>query len=336
MTSPEWVDRDFYADLGVSAQASQEDIKKAYRRLARQYHPDANPGDTDAEERFKRVSEAYTVLSDADKRAEYDQTRRLAANGAGTRAGASRSGGPTGFDPRGFGTSTAGSSTFDLSDLLGSGGAGMGMGDAQALFDSLFGGAGPTTGSRRGTSAPRRGADLHAELTLDFRTAVRGGTLPVQLADESGTRARHVRIPAGVTDSQTLRLRGQGRSPGPQGAAGDLYVRLHVTPDAVFDRRGNDLTLTLPVTLPELVFGAQVSVPTLDGTVTVRVPADSKPGQVLRVRGHGIPSDKPSDLLVTLQPTMPTQHNQAAREALHAYAEATRDFDPRAELQRAR
>ncbi|AXB43316.1 DnaJ C-terminal domain-containing protein [Amycolatopsis albispora] len=305
MSSPEWFDRDFYADLGVSPGAPADEIKKAYRRLARRYHPDANPGDEGAEARFKAVSEAYTVLSDPGKRAEYDEARRFAASGA-ARGGS-------------VGTATGGS-FFDLGDLFGSGRGGMGMADAQALFDSLFG-----TGT-----APRRGADLEAELTLDFRTAARGTTLP--LTDDSGTRGGQVRIPAGVTDGQRIRLRGQGEPGGPHGVPGDLYLRIHVTPDPVFDRDGDDLLVSLPVSVPELVFGATVAVPTLDGSRNVRVPADSKPGRTLRLRGHGIRREhgRPGDLLVTLRAALPERHDRRAREALRAYADATRDFDPRA------
>ncbi|MFC4000925.1 DnaJ C-terminal domain-containing protein [Prauserella oleivorans] len=328
MPSQEWVDRDFYADLGVSPDASVEEIKRAYRRLARRYHPDANPGDAEAEERFKAVSEAYTVLSDPDKRAQYDQVRRLAAAGSGN-----ASSGP------GFGAGQArggptGTTFVDLGDLFGVGGAGMGLRDAEALFDSLFGNA---TGRRGWHTAPQQSLDVEAELTLDFRTAVRGGTVTVELTDESGSRTREVRIPAGVTDGQRLRLRGQGHSAGRQGPTGDLYVRLRVLPDPVFGRSGNDLTLTLPVTVPELVLGGQVTVPTLDGTVAVRIPADSRPGRTLRVRGRGVPAPHGAgDLLLTLDVALPEQHNPAARDALRAYAEATRDFQPRRALDRPR
>lgn len=324
MASPEWLDRDFYADLGVSTEASAEEIKKAYRQLARQNHPDANQGDADAEARFKTVSEAYTVLSDPEKRAEYDQARQMAATGA--------RGAGFGSGWQESGPATGGRSEYvDLGDLFG-GGAGMGMGDAQALFDRLFDdapfGAGPGRNQRQG-------ADVEAELTLDFRTAVRGDTLALQLTGPAGTRTRQVRIPAGVLDGQRIRLRGQGESAA-GGPAGDLYVRLHVEPDQVFGRSGADLTLVLPVTVPELVFGTTVDVPTLDDTVSIRVPPQSTSGRVLRVREHGIPHGKQrnGDLLVTLEAAVPEQHDQDALEALRAYAEATADFDPRAGLRR--
>lgn len=324
MASPEWLERDFYADLGVSSNASADELKKAYRRLARQNHPDTNPDDADAEARFKSVSEAYTVLSDPEKRAEYDQARQMAAaGGRGAAAGAGRGG---------FGTRAGAREEFvDLGDLFGSGG--MGMGDAQSLFDRLF-----EEHSFGGGQAQRRppGVDLEAELTLDFRTAVRGGTLPLQLSGPSGTRTQQVRIPAGVTDGQRIRLRGQGQAAAAGAPAGDLYVRLHIEPDPVFGREGAALTLTLPVSVPELVFGATVTVPTLDETVSVRVPPQSSPGRVLRVRGHGIPrgTGQWGDVLVTLRVALPERHGQDATEALRAYAEATADFDPRAELHR--
>lgn len=300
MSGRDWPDRDLYADLGVSPDASEEEIKKAYRRLARQYHPDANPEDPEAEERFKAVSEAYTVLSDPDERARYDRARRSPGGGP---APGSRTGGPE--------------SVFDLDDLFG------GPVDAASLFERLFHvGAGP-----------QRGPDLEADVTVDFRTAVRGTTLPLRVTEEAGTRTLHVRIPPGITHGQRVRLRGEGRPGRREGPRGDLYVRVLVTPDPVFGRRGNDLTLSVPVTLPELVFGARITVPTLDSSVDLRVPANSQPGRTLRVRHEGVPDSRgPGDLLVTLEVAVPRRHNRAARKALRAYADAIGDVDPRAGL----
>lgn len=330
MTSEQWADRDFYADLGVSPEASAEQIRRAYRRLARRYHPDANPGDEDAEQRFKAVSEAYTVLSDPDKRAQYDQTRRWAAGGAGA----------AGSHTFGTGARTGGSrgSYVDLGDLFGHGGSGMGMADAHALFERLFGGGPTTSTGRPRSSAPwpdidNTGVDMDVELELDFRTAVRGGTITVQVGDETGGHTQRIRIPPGVSDGQRLRLPGQTDALGRHGTVGELYARIQVRPDEVFGRRGDDLTLTLPVTLPELVLGTQVTVPTLDGTVRVRIPAGSAPGRTLRLPGHGVPGHgRSGDLLVTLNIAVPEHHNHAARQALRTYAEATGDFDPRRTL----
>ena len=387
MSAREWIEKDFYAELGVSSSATAEDIKKAYRKLARELHPDANPGDARAEARFKSVSEAYGVLSDAEKRKQYDEARSLF--GAGFRPGAGGFGAP------------GGSGSFDLGDLFGGaggqpGGAG-GLGD---LLGGLFANRGNSAGGRHGGgSRPRRGADVETEVWIDFTEAVNGATVPLRLSSPStcascgGTGARPgttprncpvcggsglvtrsqgafafsepcrdcrgsgrivdepctecagqgmstrtrtltMRIPAAVADGQRIRLAGQGE-PGLRGApAGDLYVLVHVNPHPVFGRSGDDLTMTVPVSFPELVMGATLTVPTLEGTVSLKIPAGTANGRTLRVRGKGISGrhGKPGDLLVTLQIAVPAKLERAAKEALEAYAQATAGEDPRAEL----
>ena len=381
MSAREWLEKDFYAELGVSSTASADEIKRAYRKLARELHPDANPGDTRAEARFKSVSEAYGVLSDADKRKQYDEARAL-FNG-GFRPGGGGFGGPGGFD---------------LGDLFGSGGAR--AGDAGGLGDllgGLFGGRGGMAGA--GASRPRRGTDVETEVRIDFTEAVHGATVPLRIASPSscgscggtGARAgtipracptcggtglvtrnqgafafsepcrdcrgtgriiddpcaecagrgvsnRHrtltMRIPPGVADGQKIRLAGQGE-PGMRGApAGDLYVLVHVTPHPVFGRSGDDLTLTVPVSFPELVSGTTLTVPTMDGSVKLRVPAGTSSGRTLRARGKGITrrDGRSGDLLVTLQVVVPTKLDRQAKDALDSYAKATAGDDPRAEL----
>ena len=385
MTAREWIEKDFYAELGVSSTASADDIKRAYRKLARQLHPDANPCDARAETRFKSVSEAYGVLSDPDKRKQYDEARSLFSAGFRPGGGFGGPGGPGG--PGGF----------DLGDLFGT--APGRSGDAGGLGDLLGGlfanrGAGNAGGTR-----PRRGTDIETEIRIDFTEAVRGATVPLRLSSPAscgscggtGARAgtvprvcpdcggtglitrsqgafafsepcrgcrgvgrivddpctecggrgvsnRHrtltMRVPPGVADGQRIRLAGQGE-PGMHGAtAGDLYVLVHVTPHPVFARSGDDLTLTVPVSFPELVMGTTLTVPTMDGTVSLKVPAGTANGRTLRVRGKGITGrhGRSGDLLVTLQVVVPGKLEKAAKEALAAYAKATAGDDPRADL----
>jgi molecular chaperone DnaJ len=384
VSAREWLDKDFYAELGVPSDASTDQIKKAYRKLARENHPDANPGDTRAETKFKAVSEAYGVLSDPEKRKQYDEARRLF--GTGGFAGAGRGG----FG--GFGGGTGG---FDIGDLFGgqTGGHAGGLGD---LFGGLFGRRG---GPSATASRPKRGADVETEVSIDFTESVRGATVPLRLSSPAtcttchgvgarpgsrpracstcagaglvtrnqgafafseqcpdcrgrgqiiddpcpechgegvSTRTRRltVRIPQGVSDGQRIRLAGQGE-PGRQGAvSGDLYVVVHVNPHRVFGRSGDDLTVTVPVTFPELTLGTTLTVPTLDGKVSVKVQPGTSSGRTLRVRGKGVGKKDGSsgDLLVTLQVAIPSKLDGKAAEALRAYADATGDHDPRAQL----
>ncbi|MGQ0825106.1 MAG: molecular chaperone DnaJ [Actinomycetota bacterium] len=326
----EWFEKDYYAVLGVSSGATDKEIARAYKKLAKQFHPDANPGDGTAEERFKEISAAYDVLGDTEKRTEYDEVRRMVASGVG----------PGGFGPG------AGGFTFDaggdsrLSDLLG----------------GIFGGSGRRT--RRGPTAtgPQRGQDLETELHLSFEDSVHGvtstvrfrsdapcatcagsgaapGTIPETCRECRGTgsvaedqgpfsfshvcaacggrgqiikeacptcrgrgvemrpREVKVRVPPGVQDGQRIRVKGRGAAGTRGGPPGDLYVVVRVRPHAAFGRSGHDLTLRLPVTFAEAARGADVRVPTLDGQVTVRIAPGTPSGKVLRVRGRGIESN---------------------------------------------
>ena len=305
MSTRDYIEKDYYKSLGVSKDASQAEIKKAYRKLARQFHPDANKGDQSAEERFKEISEAYGVLSDESKRKEYDEARTLFGGG--------------GFRVPGGGAGDG--VPFDLSDLFGGGGGGSGgLGD---LFGGIF-------RNRGGATAARRGGDVEADVTLSFDDAVHGVTVPIQLSGTGScptchgsgakpgtathvcprcsgtgmssrnaggfafaepcrecrgrgllvddpcptchgsgqalsTRTLRARIPAGVADGQRIRLAGKGQPGAGGGPAGDVVVNVHVRPHAVFGRKGPNLTLTLPVTFPEAALGATVKVPTLDG-----------------------------------------------------------------------
>jgi molecular chaperone DnaJ len=376
-------EKDLYKVLGVPKDATEAEIKKAYRKLAREFHPDANKGDAKAEERFKEISEANDVLSDPKRRKEYDEGRALFGNG-GFRTGPAGAGG--------FG--------FDLGDLFGGGpggtpqggGFGGGLGD---VFGGLFNRGGGTTRTQ-----PRRGQDIETEVTLKFTEAVDGATVPLKMTsqapckacsgtgDKNGTprvcptcvgtgqvsrggsgsfsltdpcadckgrgliaqdpceicngsgrarsaRTMQVRIPAGVTDGQRIRLRGKG-APGERGGpGGDLYVTVHVDAHPVFGRKGDNLTVTVPVTFVEAALGGEIKVPTLGGpAVTLKLPAGTPNGRTLRARGKGAvrKDGTRGDLLVTIEVAVPAATEGKALDALEAYREATADTDPRAEL----
>jgi molecular chaperone DnaJ len=397
VTERDWVEKDYYAELGVSSTATADEIKKAYRKLARDLHPDKNPGDSKAEARFKAIGEAYSVLSDPEKRRQYDETRRLFRSGAGAFGGGT--GGFGGF--RGGTGGFGGGIDFDLDDLLGRTGAGGGRGGGGlgGLFGDLFGGT--RAGTRPSTQA-RRGADVETEIRLDFADAVRGATVALRLTSQGrcpvcgGTGARvgstprtcptcngvglvtrnqgafafsepcrdcrgtgriiddpcpecggegvtphtrtlNTRIPAGVTDGQRIRIKGQGEPGRGGGPAGDLYVLVHVNPHPLFgrsERNPDDLTLRVPVTYPELAQGTTLTVPTLDGKVTLKVPPGTGSGRTFRVRGRGVrrADGRSGDLLVTVELAVPRELDEEAAAALRAYADATKSFDPRAGL----
>src|SRR5687767_12762818 len=388
MSTRDFIEKDYYAALGVPKDADAAAIKKAYRKLATELHPDKNPNNAEAEGRFKDVSEAYDVLSDPKRRGEYDEARRLF--GAGGRAG----GFPGGFPGGG------GGQPFDLGDLFGAaggGGAAGGRGGLGDLFGGLFGnaGAGTARGRSQAASGPARGQDVETEATLSFDEAVLGVTVPLrmqspgtcptcagsgakpgtsphtcpvcqgagvtsrsqgafafsepcrhcrgtgQVVDDpcptcagngvtNQTRTITVRIPAGVKDGQRIRLAGKG-APGRRGGpAGDLFVVVHVSDHELFGRKGNDLTLTVPITFAEATLGATLTVPTLDGNVTLKVPAGTASGQTLRVRGRGVPGKgRSGDLLVTVEVAVPKRLTPAAEDAVKVLEAELGDPRPR-------
>ncbi len=376
MSTKDWLEKDYYAVLEVAKNASAEQIKKSYRKLARSLHPDKNPGNAEAERRFKEVAEAYDVLSVPNKRREYDEARALFRSSAFRRQ--SHRGGS--------------GATFDLSDLFGgstaSGTRGSGgssqPGDFGDLFGAMFG------QSTRASTGPRRGGDVETEANLEFAEAAHGVTVPLRLRapgvcetchgsgakpgttpvtcgichgsgmvtqNQGGfsfsepcrqcqgtgvlisdpcqechgsggvtkTRTLNVRIPAGVSDGQRIRIAGKGQPGHRGGAPGDLYVIIHVNPHRVFDRQGDNLAITVPVTFPEAALGTEIEVPTLKGSVTLRVPAGTPSGRTLRVRGKGIANaaGRTGDLLVTIEVTVPQKLSREAREALQAYQAVT-------------
>ena len=384
MSARDFLEKDYYKALGVPKDAKPAEIKKAYRKLARQFHPDANKGDSAAEDRFKEVSEAYDVLSDDKRRKEYDEARTLFGNGGFGRRGA----------PGGAGGPGGGGFAFDLGDLFGQPG-GQGAGGLGDVLGGLFGGR---AGGR--TTSPRRGADQESEVTLSFQDAVEGVTVPLRMASDKpcpschgtggrngalptqcpiclgtgqttrnqggfafaepcrncrgrglvvedpcptchgsgralGTRTLNVRIPAGVRDGQHIRLKGKG-APGERGGPpGDLIVTVHVGTHRLFGRKGDNLTLTLPVTFPEAALGAEIKLPTLGGSpVTLRIPAGTTNGRTFRVKGRGVTrkDGTKGDLLVTADVVVPAKLDSSGRKAVEALRDATTGEDPRAGL----
>lgn len=296
---PAWLETDYYEALGVSPDADKTEITKAYRRLARQLHPDTN-ADPAAEDRFKAVAAAYEVLGDPEKRAAYDQARALATSGARRRPGG--------------GYTIRVDNVDDLGDL-----GGFGFGGPGSVFDDVFGfTAGPGRSGR--SHRPRKGADTRAELTLPFVEAVEGTTRTVTVPGHGDTT---VRVPAGVDDGQTISIPGRGQPGAGGGPAGDLLVTVHVEPHHFFGRVGDDLTLTVPVTFAEAARGADVTVPTLHGEpVTVRIPPGTPPGRTLRVRDRGVPARRGGrgDLLVTVQVDVPRHLTARQRELIDELA----------------
>jgi len=367
VSSSDWASKDFYKVLGVKKDASAADIKKAYRSLARAHHPDSNPNNKQAEERFKEVSEAYSVLSSPEKRKDYDEQRTL----FGQFSGGFRQGGAPG----------GGVNDFDISDLLG----------------GIFGGGRGARTRPRGAQ-PRRGGDVETEATITFEQSVEGATLPLRMTSDeacptcNGTGARpgtvpkvcskcqgsgmqtgasgglfamtepceqcrgrglvvenpcvtcrgsgraatsrtmQVKVPAGVKDGQRIRLRGKGGKGEAGGPDGDLLLQVHVENHKLFGRKGDNLTITVPVTFDEAALGAEIQVPTLGGTpVKIRIPAGTPNGRTFRARGKGAPhkSGGIGDLLVTVDVKVPDELSEGERAAVEAYRAARAGINPR-------
>ena len=322
MASQDWFEKDFYKVLGVDKSISQADLKKAYRRLARQYHPDSNPGDAKAEARFKEISEAYSVLSDEQQRQEYDQIRAM-GSGARFTAGGGGAGGGQGFE--------------DVFGGLFGQGARRGQqsrGGFEDVLGGLFGGGGgfgQSSGGFRGFGGPTPGRDVTATTSIDFVTATKGDT--VTLSGGEG-RPIQVRIPAGVSDGQKLKLRGKGEPSPDGGAAGDLVLTVRVDKHPVFERDGLDLRVNVPVTFAEAALGATIEVPTLGGDpVRLKVAPGTSSGRVLRVKGRGVATAKGTgDLLARVEVAVPSHLTGAQKEALDAFVAAGSGENPRDDL----
>jgi molecular chaperone DnaJ len=375
----EWFEKDYYAALGVPKNATASEIKKAYRKLAQQHHPDTRQGDADAEDRFKEISAAYDVLGDEERRKAYDQVREMSGSGFGPGFGRGGQGWPGGGGRSPGGVRYEQVNVDDFSDL----------------FGGLFGGAG-RRGSRRDTGG-RRGADLETEVTRSFEEAMSGTTVPIridgpavcsrchgsgaepgtqpvtcpqcggsgEIAENQGffsmsrpcprcggagrivetpctkcggsgaerrTRTLQVKIPAGVRNGAKIRLAGKGEPGLAGGAPGDLYVKVAVEPHTVFGRRGNDLTVELPITYPEATLGANVEVPTMNGPVTLKVPAGTPSGKTFRVKGRGAPKKGGrGDLLATVKVDVPDKVSGEEKELLRKLRDASKE-SPRKRL----
>ncbi|MEC5151580.1 DnaJ C-terminal domain-containing protein [Cryobacterium sp. GrIS_2_6] len=330
MASQDWFDKDFYKVLGVSKDVTPADLKKAYRKLARKYHPDSNPGNPAAEAKFKEISEAHSVIGDPAQRKEYDAVRAMgggarftAPGGGGAQQGGGFDdvfGGMFGGGARQQGYSYQQQGGFDdlLGGMFGRGGAG-------------GGGFGTSTGGFRGYGGPTRGRDVIASTTVDFITATHGDQITLQTQDG---RAIKVRIPAGVADGQKIKLRGQGQHSPDGGEAGDIVLTVTVRKHPVFERDGLNLRLHVPVTFVEAALGATIEVPTLGGApVKLRIAPGTPSGRVLRVKGRGVVTPKGTgDLLAEVQVAVPSHLSKDAEEKLAAFAAALSDENPRDEL----
>lgn len=322
MASQDWFDKDFYKVLGVSKDISQADLKKAYRKLARKYHPDSNPGDAKAEAKFKEISEANSVLADPAARSEYDQMRAMGAGqprfAAGGRNGGFEDvfGGMFGADGRRAG-SARGGQPAGFEDIFGT------------MFGS--GGFGQTTGGFRGAGGPTKGRDLTAATTLDFMTAIQGDTVKLQ---SDGDKPISVRIPAGVADGQKIRLKGKGEPSMDGGPRGDLTLTVTVKKHPVFERDGQNLRVDVPVTFAEATLGATIEVPTLGAApVKLKIAPGTPSGRVLRVKGRGVTTTKGTgDLLATVVVAVPAHLTAAAKKHLEEFEKAMPAENPRADL----
>lgn len=297
--------KDYYDILGVKPEATEAEIKAAYRKLARQYHPDRNK-DAGAEDTFKAINEANEVLRDKEKRRAYDQVR----------AGGYR-GGEQFRPPPGFGQGGQG---FDFGDA--------GEGDFSDFFESLFGRAG--AGGARGHARARRGRDVQAQVQIELQTAFEGGRTRVALHDGQGSeRVLEVKIPAGIQPGQVIRLSGQGQAGGAGGPNGDLLLEVGIRDDSRFKLDGRNVLYVLALAPWEAALGATVPVPTLAGAVDLRIPPGSQSGKKLRLKGRGMPGATPGDQLVELSIRAPVAENDKQRKAYEALQKQFADFDPR-------
>ena len=317
MASQDWFDKDFYKVLGVSKDASEAELKKVYRKLAREFHPDSNQGNAKGEAKFKEISEAYSVLSDKDQRAEYDQIRAM---GSGARFSA---GGPQGGFDDAFSGFGRGGQQYNFQG-----------GGFEDILGGMFGGGGrfgQSTGGFRGYGGPQKGQDLVSSVTIDFFEAFHGDTMSLTTSEG---RTVKVKIPGGVADGQKIRLRGKGYPSPDGGEAGDIVLTVKVKKHPVFERDGLNIKVNVPVTFVEATLGATIEVPTPDGeNVKLKVAPGTPSGRSLRVKGRGIKTAKGTgDLLAVVQVAVPSHLDDVAREALEKFSAVAPTENPRADL----
>lgn len=325
MSGEDWLQKDFYKVLGVSKDADEATIKKAYRKLARTWHPDQNKGNPEAEERFKEIGEAYTVLSNPEQRQQYDAIRAMGAGGFRGGAGGGGASGVNFEDIFGaFGGGNGGNVRFSTSGS----GAGFNLDDILGAFGGFGGGS--SRGSSPYQQAPQKGEDLHASTRITLKQSLSGVNIKLAVSGKPMT----VKVPKGIKDGQSVRLRGKGKASINGGNAGDLIVTIHVEEDPVYSREGNDLRMTLPVTFAEATLGANVELPLIDGsTVTVKVPAGSDSGRTLRLKGRGVATKKGTgDLLATISVVVPKDLTPEQLDSIKSLADSLDQSDPRAEL----
>ena len=318
--------KDYYQTLGVAKSASEKELKQAYRKLARKFHPDVNPGDKSAEAKFKEINEAYEVLGDPDKRRKYDE---LGANWRMYEQAQQQGYGAGGGSPFGGGAWTVnmggGSGGYrtmteeDMKEMFG---------DADPFsdfFKTFFGGGGGPRESRsRGGRAPRaqKGRDIEHEVDLTLEEAFHGATRRISIKESGHARSVDVRIPPGVKDGSRVRAAGEGETGANGGSSGDLYLRVKLRPHALFERDGNDLKTKIGVPVTTTVLGGEANVPTMTGTVRLKIPETTQNGQVFRLKGHGMPivgkPDQRGDLYASVDVQLPRSLTKEQREHFQA------------------